>query len=155
MNSYHIILDLQVALRRSVQLPPREWFERWVSAALEGEGYPSAEVELTIRIVEPEESARLNQTYRHKSGPTNVLSFPFEAPPGVTLPLLGDLVICAKQVEREAREQQKPIEAHWAHLVIHGTLHLLGYDHVEPRQRERMEALEISIMAGLGYDNPY
>ncbi len=155
VNRYDITLHRQVALRKPAEVPPPEQLERWVGAALEGAGYPPGRVELTIRVVEPEESAELNATYRHKAGPTNVLSFPFENPPGVSLPLLGDLVICAALVERQAAEQGKPSEAHWAHLVIHGTLHLLGYDHEEPGQRERMETLEISIMAGLGYDNPY
>ncbi len=155
VNRYDITLDLQVALRKPARIPPRAQFEGWVRAALEGGGHPSGEVELTIRIVEPQESARLNQEYRHKSGPTNVLSFPFESPPGLSLPLLGDLVICASLVEQQAADQQKPLEAHWAHLVIHGTLHLLGYDHLEPRQEAQMERLEISILAGLGYDNPY
>ncbi len=144
-----------MALRRPAPIPSREAFELWVHAALEAADHPQEEVEMTIRIVEPEESARLNQRYRHRSGPTNVLSFPFENPPGVILPLLGDLVICALLVEQQAAEQQKSVEAHWAHLVIHGVLHLLGYDHTEPQQRESMETLEISVLAGLGYDNPY
>jgi len=155
VSRYHLSLDLQLALRERLEIPSRDSFRRWVCAALEGAGHPHGEVELTIRLVEPEESAGLNRRYRHRNGPTNVLSFPFDDPPGVTLPLLGDLVICAALVGQQAVEQQKPPEAHWAHLVIHGTLHLLGYDHMEPRQQERMEKLEISILAGLGYDNPY
>ncbi len=151
-----VTVDLQDALQRPVPLPSRGLFGRWVEAALEAAGRTAGPAELTIRIVEPEESARLNRRYRHRTGPTNVLSFPFEPPPGVDgLALLGDLVICARVVERQAREQRKSPEAHWAHMVIHGTLHLLGYDHLRSHERERMESLEISILARLGYENPY
>ncbi len=155
VNSYDIVVDLQSVLESRAEIPSREEIEAWVRATLEGAGYAQREVELTVRIVEPEESAWLNQTYRHKTGPTNVLSFPFENPPSVALPLLGDLVICASVVEQQAAQQHKTVMAHWAHMVVHGVLHLLGYDHVEPQQMEKMETLEISILAGLGYDNPY
>ena len=111
--------------------------------------------ELSIRIVDEAESADLNHTYRHKSGPTNVLSFPCEVPDGVPLDLLGDLVICAPVVAREAQAQGKASEAHWAHMVIHGVLHLRGYDHIDTAEAERMEALEIDILSRLGYPNPY
>ncbi|MGL5337628.1 MAG: rRNA maturation RNase YbeY, partial [Aeromonas veronii] len=93
--------------------------------------------------------------YRGKDKPTNVLSFPFEAPPGLELPLLGDLVICRQVVEREAEEQGKPLMAHWAHMVVHGSLHLLGYDHIEDEEAEEMEALERDIMQELGFADPY
>lgn len=111
--------------------------------------------ELTIRIVDETEARYLNETWRGRSYPTNVLSFPFESPPGPPVHLLGDLVICASVVAREAQEQQKPVLAHWAHLVIHGTLHLLGYDHLEDAQAQLMETLEIHILNSLGYPNPY
>ncbi|WP_288791436.1 rRNA maturation RNase YbeY, partial [uncultured Enterobacter sp.] len=97
----------------------------------------------------------LNLTYRGKDKPTNVLSFPFEAPPGIEMPLLGDLIICRQVVEQEAKEQQKPLEAHWAHMVVHGSLHLLGYDHIEDDEAEEMESLETEIMLALGYEDPY
>ncbi len=155
VNSCDITVDLQSAVEKTVETPARESIERWVRAALEGAGFTGREVELTVRMVDPEESARLNRTYRHKSGSTNVLSFPFENPPGVVLPLLGDLVICASVVEQQAVGQDKPLMAHWAHMIVHGVLHLLGYDHIEPQQRQEMEMLEISILAGLGYKNPY
>ena len=125
---------------------------RWVAAAFLGD---DPETEMTVRIVDEDESAQLNQTYRHKAGPTNVLSFPFENPPGVDLPLLGDVVICAPVVEREAGEQHKAPQAHWAHMVVHGTLHLQGYDHIDAKDAEQMEQLEIDILHQLGFSNPY
>ena len=108
-----------------------------------------------IRLVDEAESRQLNRDYRGKDRPTNVLSFPFEAPPEVLTPLLGDLVICAPVVVREAREQGKPADAHWAHMLVHGVLHLLGYDHLEPAEADEMEALERDILAGLGFPDPY
>lgn len=111
--------------------------------------------EVTIRIVDEAESQQLNHTYRGKDKPTNVLSFPFEAPAGIELPLLGDLIICRQVVEREAQEQEKPLLAHWAHMVVHGSLHLLGYDHIEDAEAEEMESIETEIMLALGYDDPY
>mgnify|MGYP000099896319 CR=1 FL=1 len=117
------------------------------------------ESELTVRIVDEEESQALNSEYRGKNYPTNVLSFPFEVPPYVTeemeFPLLGDLVICAQVVNREAVEQNKTFEAHWAHMLLHGSLHLLGYDHVEDIEAEQMEAIEIEILQKIGFPNPY
>ncbi len=124
----------------------------WAAAAYLGD---NSDIEMTVRIVDEVESAQLNETYRQKSGPTNVLSFPFETPPEIDLPLLGDLLICASVVEREAKEQNKIPQAHWAHMVVHGCLHLQGYDHIEPRQAEQMEALEIDVLAYLGFSNPY
>ncbi|MCC6136317.1 MAG: rRNA maturation RNase YbeY [Gammaproteobacteria bacterium] len=145
-------LDLQIALEMP-GLPAATDFQRWAEAALVGAAYHQ-DAEITIRIVNEVESAALNETYRHKQGSTNVLSFPFEAPPEVPSLLLGDIVICAPVVLREAVSQGKPPPAHWAHLVIHGVLHLLGYDHDEI-QAEAMESLEIQILAGLGYSDPY
>jgi probable rRNA maturation factor len=150
------MLDLQYALEgpeADIALPAAERFERWVAAAIGGR---REEAELTVRIVGEAEGTELNEHYRpEKTGPTNVLSFPFEAPEGVTVPLLGDIVICAPVVLREAAAQEKPPEAHWAHLVVHGCLHLLGYDHIEPEQALEMETLETEILAGLGYSDPY
>ncbi len=147
----NIELDYQVATDRP-GLPEDAEVLAWVSAALAGR---REEAELTVRVVGEAESAELNGRYRGKRGPTNVLSFPFEAPPGVDLPLLGDLVVCAPVVAREAADQNKPEEAHWAHMVVHGCLHLLGYDHIGEEQAEAMERLETDILAGLGYPNPY
>ncbi|WP_282111099.1 rRNA maturation RNase YbeY [Shewanella algicola] len=144
-------LDLQIAIEAS-NLPTQVEFETWVRTAI---GQTMPEVELTIRVVEIAESQQLNSTYRGKDKPTNVLSFPFEAPREVELPLLGDLVICAKVVEQEATEQNKPLNAHWAHMVIHGCLHLLGYDHIIDEEADEMESLETQLVEGLGFTDPY
>lgn len=133
-------------------LPTRKQLQRWVAAALNGQRDAA---EVSIRIVGEAEGAELNRTWRHKDYATNVLSFPAELPPGIRSPLLGDLVICAPVVIREAAEQGKSPEAHWAHLVVHGTLHLLGYDHETEAEAEAMEALETRMLAGLGYPDPY
>jgi len=121
-----IILDLQVATEATA-IPAEADLQRYLDAAVSPF---QAEAEVTIRIVDEEESQQLNFDYRHKDKPTNVLSFPFQAPPGIELPLLGDLVICVQVVAKEALEQNKTLEAHWAHMVVHGCLHLLGFDHI-------------------------
>ena len=110
---------------------------------------------VVIRLVDTEESAQLNHTYRQKTGPTNVLSFPFESPPGIPCAHLGDLVICAPVVLKEAEQQQKPVKNHWAHMVIHGVLHLRGYDHQDEAQAKVMEQVEIDLLSQLGLANPY
>jgi len=132
------------------RLPTNEQLQRWAEAATQREG-----AEAYIRIVDESEIAELNQTYRHKPGPTNVLSFPIEVPAGVPNDHLGDVVICAQVVEREAAEQGKSLESHWAHMVVHGFLHLQGYDHIEDGAAEIMESQEIAILARLGFSNPY
>ena len=151
------IIDLQIATENSEDLPSLEQFTQWVQRALaheaQTEDFP--ETEITIRIVDEAESHELNLTYRGKDKPTNVLSFPFEVPEGIELPLLGDLIICRQVVEKEAQEQQISLESHWAHLAIHGTLHLLGYDHIEDAEAEEMEGLETEIMQSLGFEDPY
>lgn len=146
-----VMLDLQIATEAN-DVPDAAQFQRWAEAAL---NVRINESELTVRVVDASESQTLNATYRGKDKPTNVLSFPFEVPDGIDLPLLGDLVICAEVVREEAQNQQKPLQNHWAHMVVHGTLHLLGYDHIEDAEAEEMEALEIKILAELGIDNPY
>lgn len=146
---------LRVTLQTATQtktLPSDADFERWIGAALAGR---RDSAELTVRIVDEDEGARLNHRYRHKDYPTNVLSFPAQLPKGVESALLGDLVICAPLVMREAAEQGKPVEAHWAHLTIHGSLHLLGYDHETTFQAAEMESLETILLAALGYPDPY
>lgn len=135
-------------------LPTDEQLQQWAEAALTSRT-AFAEPELTIRLVSEEESQTLNREYRGKDKPTNVLSFPFDAPPQVPIELLGDLIICIAVVQREAEEQDKTSEAHWAHMVVHGCLHLLGYDHIKDDEAEEMEALERTILATLGFSNPY
>lgn len=150
-------LDLQIACE-APHLPAEALFADWVRAALTGAGYqPPAGMptELTIRVVDNDESRDLNHTYRGKDKPTNVLSFPFDGPEDVPLALLGDLVICAPVVAQESQEQNKPLLAHWAHMVVHGTLHLLGFDHIEDDEAAEMEALEVRILAQLGIADPY
>lgn len=152
------IIDLQVALGdRGIAHPSQIEITRWVTAVFVqlAQDLPDPHSELTIRLVSAEESQALNCDYRGKDRPTNVLSFPFEAPPLVELSLLGDLIICHEVVEHEAAEQGKPLIDHYAHMVVHGTLHLLGYDHMEESEAERMEALERAILAALGIPDPY
>lgn len=147
-----VILDLQLACEQTGGLPDEAAFQRWLEAAVTPF---QPESEVTIRLVDEAESHELNLTYRGKDKPTNVLSFPFEAPLGIELPLLGDLIICRQVVEQEAEEQGKSLEAHWAHMVVHGTLHLLGYDHIDDDEAEEMEGIETEIMLALGYPDPY
>lgn len=146
-----IDLDLQLASDANT-IPDEAQFLLWVSAALSDR---TTDSEITIRVVDETESQTLNREYRQKDKPTNVLSFPAEVPEFIELPLLGDLVICAPVVEREAKEQRKRSNDHWAHMVIHGVLHLLGYDHIEDDEAEEMEALEIQRLNTLGIDSPY
>lgn len=152
----NLVVDVQYALDDAPEddpsIPPPAAFERWAAAALVGERDAA---ELSLRVVDAAEGAELNQTYRRRPGPTNVLSFPCDSPPGIEPPLLGDVVICASVVAREAREQGKPAAAHWAHMTVHGILHLLGYDHETPAEAEVMERREARILAGLGYADPY
>ncbi|XGA81114.1 rRNA maturation RNase YbeY [Halomonas sp. CH40] len=147
------LIDYQLATQ-STQVPDAAQLERWVAAVLEQHPQESRH-EVTIRIVDADESQALNADYRGKDKPTNVLSFPFEAPPGIELPLLGDLVICQNVVAQEAQQQQKPLMQHYAHMVIHGTLHLLGYDHIEDDEAEAMEQLERLLLARFDIPDPY
>ncbi len=148
-----LVVSVQAASARASR-PAAPAIKRWAAAAA-----PDAAGEIAVRIVGEAESAALNARYRGRNGPTNVLAFPAEfaagpAPAGELLPL-GDLVICAPVVAREAEEQGKSLEAHWAHIVVHGTLHLQGYDHEEDDDARRMEAREREILAGLGFEDPY
>ncbi|MGB5832691.1 MAG: rRNA maturation RNase YbeY, partial [Thiohalocapsa sp.] len=161
-RSVALILDVQ-RVTNAASVPEQAEFLSWVRATLSGSrDSPGQDVELTIRLVDAAESAALNAKYRGRGGATNVLSFPFEAPPGLdartraALPtLLGDLVICAPVVLFEAEDQQKPPAAHWAHMVVHGLLHLLGHDHTEPAEATGMEKLETAILRELGFPPPY
>ena len=150
-----VYIDFQSSCSNTDNLPTLEQLQIWVQKALSGAQYTQDEAEVTVRFVDNAEIQDLNKTYRHKDYPTNILSFPFECPDGVELPLLGDLIIAKAVVEKEALEQQKTLEEHYAHLIVHGVLHLLGYDHIESEDAAIMEPLEISIVQSLGYDNPY
>ncbi len=138
---------------QSQQIPALAELERWISAALQSQKLEDAEV--SLYIVDEDESQQLNNQYRSKDYPTNVLSFPADIPEEVGVPLLGDLVVCAPVVEREAQEQGKTLAAHWAHMLVHGSLHLLGFDHIDDTEADEMEALETAIITGLGYPAPY
>jgi len=166
-------LDLQIAPEigeKRLNLPDQALIERWILSALLTAN-ATGDNQLTVRIVDEPEIKTLNESYRHKSGVTNVLSFPFETPPEIPMEslgelfgdsfdksfgkLLGDIIICAPVVQQEARLQHKPLGDHWAHLIVHGTLHLLGYDHLSELQAEKMETMEINILAEFGIPNPY
>ncbi|MFT6917700.1 MAG: putative rRNA maturation factor [Cognaticolwellia sp.] len=150
-NAANIIVDLQLACADKA-VPELSDFQCWTEAVLAP--YKKS-FELTIRLVNSDESRQLNHQYRGKDKATNVLSFPFEVPDGIELDLLGDLIICVDVVEQEAAEQHKSINAHWAHMVVHGCLHLLGFDHIDDDEAEEMEALETKIITGLGIAAPY
>ena len=150
-------IDLQIACEENgLTLPKQSQFQHWVDTALAEVCHdPEQEFELTIRLVNQDESRQLNNQYRGKDKPTNVLSFPFETPEGIELNLLGDLVICIEVMQAEANVQNKALFDHWAHLVIHGCLHLVGFDHISDDEAVEMESIEIAILAKLGISNPY
>lgn len=148
-------LDLTSA-SQSAGLPSQQQMLRWFKAAMAaGLKEPRPQAQVSVYLVDAEEGRALNQRYRGKDKATNVLSFPADLPPELGLPLLGDLVICAPVIAREAEQQSKSCEAHWAHMLVHGSLHLLGYDHIDPVEAETMEALETEILAQLNYPAPY
>jgi probable rRNA maturation factor len=144
-------VDIQIASDAKF-IPSQEDFFNWVTIAT---GDKKSNAEVSIRIVDKIESQSLNKQYRDIDKPTNVLSFPAEFPEGVDIPFIGDIVICAPIVEAEAKLQNKSITAHWAHITIHGVLHLLGYDHIEDDEAEIMEALEVKYLAQLDISSPY
>lgn len=133
-------------------LPTKKQFQGWINATLPKSKQNS---EITIRIVDNKEITTLNRKYRKKNKVTNIISFPFEAPKGIKADILGDLVICATQLRKEAIENKKTFISHWAHLAIHGTLHLLGHDHQNDKDAIKMEKLETKILKKLGFDDPY
>ena len=147
-------MDVDLDIQREVDgLPEDQELVKWVKEVLTFEQH--GDTELTIRFVSEEESAELNNQYRNKQNSTNILSFPFEMPEEVELNLLGDLVVCSAIVKKEAAEQKKEELAHWAHMIVHGTLHLLGYDHLTDAEASIMESKEIIILSQLGYSDPY
>ncbi|MHB8454264.1 MAG: rRNA maturation RNase YbeY [Acidiferrobacterales bacterium] len=139
-----------------VDVPEKTSIAKWARAALKG--HSIEQVELVVRIVDETESAALNHQYRQKTGPTNVLSFSYETPVSQEIAdpvLLGDIVICGPVVVREARSQGKEVAAHWAHMVIHGIMHLRGYDHIHDTDAKIMEELESRVVRRLGFPDPY
>ena len=144
-------LDVQYIVMEQKSLPVHEQLKLWANKALQGD----ALAHIGIRIVDENESQNLNHQYRGKNRSTNVLSFPVELPDDLEESILGDLVICAPVVEKEAAEQNKSSEEHWAHMVIHGVLHLHGFDHTTDEQADEMEALAIKYLEELGYKDPY
>ena len=146
------VVDIQNVYEGNAFIPNTQQLQLWVKKALPEDKQDS---EITIRIVEQEESQALNSEYRQKDKPTNVLSFPSDLPDFIEEPYLGDLIVCADVVAYEASDQKKSDEAHWAHMVIHGTLHLLGYDHTNDDDAEIMESHEKELLKELGYDDPY
>ena len=148
--SYRIDVEVNSS---STKIPSLENIEHWISTALHSDELNQAEV--SVYIVDESESQELNSQYRGKNKPTNVLSFPADIPDEVGVPLLGDLVVCAPVVEREAQEQGKSLDAHWAHMLVHGTLHLLGYDHINDGEADVMEALETRLITQLHFPAPY
>lgn len=144
------VIDISIA-SRARDIPSPDQIRQWASAALPAR----SNAELSVRVVGRPEMQQLNASYRGKDYATNVLSFPAELPPGIELPLLGDIVICAAVVNREARQQHKPVAAHWAHMLVHGTLHLQGYDHENDADAHKMESREKRILARLGFADPY
>lgn len=157
-----LLVNVQKALDEdaSITIPDDEQITQWADRAVVIAGNMKEEsTQMTVRIVDEEEITQLNSDYRQKDNVTNVLSFPFIQPPGIPMEesvhLLGDLVICAPVVNREAEEQHKPMLARWAHMVVHGTLHLLGYDHQDDREAKVMEDMETMVLAEFGFENPY
>lgn len=148
-------MSIEVAVQYATDwpdLPDENQLKLWVKAALKG---LKENAVLTIRIVDEDEGTQLNEQWRKSQGPTNVLSFTHEGEPEIAPDLLGDIVVCAPVVAREAKEQNKDIDAHWAHMVVHGVLHLNGFDHIKPEDADTMENLEIKILEELNYNNPY
>jgi probable rRNA maturation factor len=144
-------VDIQIE-SQSHSLPTREQFQSWVDTILKNSEEDS---EIVIRIVDEPEMIQFNKQYRQKKGTTNILSFPFDAPDEIESILLGDLLICAPVIEQEAQLQNKKREHHWAHMIIHGILHLLGYDHIDDDEAKEMEALEIKMLSAIDIANPY
>jgi len=151
-------LDIQLADNLSDSIeepPPSSLLQTWAQIAWQGDS--AQPVNLSLRIVSAAESQQLNNDYRGKNKPTNVLSFPMQLNENIPMPeiMLGDLAICSEVVINEASQQQKALQSHWAHILIHGMLHLQGFDHVEDDEADKMEKLEIQIMQQLGFPNPY
>jgi len=148
-------MKIKINIQRAItipEIPTDRKIRKWVNTALNDRG---KDTELTVRIVDIDEGTQLNRRWRKARGPTNVLSFPAEDVEQFVPGLLGDIVICAPVVNNESKQQNKPVEAHWAHMVIHGVLHLLGHEHDNSEDAEKMESIEIALLESLGFRNPY
>lgn len=147
------MINVEVQLAASDQeVPSEDLFQKWASAI---DVNSEQDQSISLRIVDEAEMIQLNSQYRKKTGTTNVLSFPADLPEGVDIPFLGDIIICAPVVAKEAADQGKSLDSHWAHMTVHGILHLQGYDHIDEAEAEQMERLEANIMNKLGFENPY
>jgi probable rRNA maturation factor len=146
-----LILTLQNT-SKTKSIPTKRQFKTWIERVV---ARRKKKYEINIRIVGVKEITKLNQRYRKKNKPTNIISFNFCPPANIKTNLLGDLVICAPIVKLESKLQHKPIMAHWAHLTVHGVLHLLGYDHKNAKEAQKMEGMEIKILKRLGIADPY
>lgn len=147
------MINVEVQLAASDQeVPSEDLFQKWASAI---DVNSEQDQSISLRIVDEAEMIQLNSQYRKKTGTTNVLSFPADLPEGVDIPFLGDIIICAPVVAKEAADQGKSLDSHWAHMTVHGILHLQGYDHIDEAEAEQMECLEANIMNKLGFENPY
>lgn len=153
-------MDVQINLQNTIntdKIPALSQLQQWINEVKETvpQSFTSHQKVILIRIVDEKESAQLNEDYRHKKGPTNILSFPDDPIPGFDSDSMGELIICAPVMIREAKTQKKNLIAHWAHIIVHGVLHLAGYDHEKQDEAIEMENLEVKILQKLGYDNPY
>ncbi|MEM9257576.1 MAG: rRNA maturation RNase YbeY [Pseudomonadota bacterium] len=148
------MVDVDIQSSSNEPVPTEADLRTWLTAAVASQSRRER-VEISLRLVDTEEMSRLNARYRGKQGPTNVLSFPADLPAQIDVPLLGDIVICAPVVRREAAAQGKALDAHWAHMAVHGALHLLGHEHEQPGEADAMEALETDILRQLDFPCPY
>ncbi|WP_343192044.1 rRNA maturation RNase YbeY [Buchnera aphidicola (Formosaphis micheliae)] len=147
-----IIIDIQKTCINSFYTPKKKDFKKWLKEILK---FYQSTYEITIRIVGKKEMININEKYRNQKKPTNILSFSYDNNSQKKLKFLGDLIVCSQILSEEAKQQKKNIKSHWAHIIIHGTLHLLQYKHTTKTQQRKMESLESNIMLSLGYNNPY
>jgi probable rRNA maturation factor len=151
-----IEVDYQVesGISENIYVPGEQLVSSWIEAALGVISYDKP-AQVSVCVVSKQEITTLNDKYRNMNKATNVLSFPYESMPGVELPLLGDIVVCAEVVNEEAQQQGKSLQQHWAHMIVHGALHLLGYDHIRDIDAQQMESIEVKVLSNLEFSNPY
>ena len=154
--SVSIEVDYQVGsdVSADIYIPDEQLVTSWIEAVIKEIKYENP-VQVSFCVVNKQEITTLNNKYRNMNKTTNVLSFPYESMPGIEVPLLGDIVVCAEVVNEEAQQQNKSLPQHWAHMVVHGLLHLLGYDHIEDADAQIMESVEIQVLSNIGFSNPY